>query len=242
MNWNFSGLANADYAWHHVTLGTHIEHAYHILSLNEKRWSYEATLWECKQVPLALQIFEQCWLAGDHSNIGGSWHDQQLADIALAWIMSRFDALGLKLDPNYLYNEYLKFNDYVKVKGPPEGYPASMSPRQWGEGTIALVKSRWPTLLSADSFLAEVKRCGRIETLGGEANCNGHRVSIQGFRIPTRQCIQSSAIAISARIILSSVLWTKLHSSQALWIVGLGPRPRKTAGLGLANRPLAPSL
>ncbi|KAL8800475.1 MAG: hypothetical protein Q9182_005147 [Xanthomendoza sp. 2 TL-2023] len=48
--------------------------------------------------------------------------------------MSRFDALGVKFDQNYLYQEYIKFQDWVKTKGPAAGYPADLSPRQWGEG------------------------------------------------------------------------------------------------------------
>ena len=134
------GLPKDEYAWHDVSLGTHIEHAYHMVSLNERRGYYTPTLWECKGVPRALQNFEQCWMAGDHSNIGGSWDDQQLADIALAWIMSRFDALGVKFDPNYIYGEYLKFQEYVKTKAPAVGYDPKMSPRQWGEGKFDCFK------------------------------------------------------------------------------------------------------
>ena len=48
--------------------------------------------------------------------------------------MSRFDALGVKFDQNFLYNEYQKFHSYVKNNGQKEGYPANLSPRQWGEG------------------------------------------------------------------------------------------------------------
>lgn len=73
-------------------------------------------------------------MAGDHSNIGGSWEEQQLSDITLAWMMSRFDALGVKFDQNYLYQEYTKFNKWVKTKGKAAGYPPKLSPRQWGEG------------------------------------------------------------------------------------------------------------
>ena len=80
------GLNDDEYSWHDVTLGTHIEHAYHALSVNERRGYYGPTLWECPNIPRSLQNLEQCWMAGDHSNIGGSWDDQQLADIALAWM------------------------------------------------------------------------------------------------------------------------------------------------------------
>ena len=74
-------------------------------------------------------------MAGDHSDIGGSWPDTQLSDITLAWMMSRFDALGVKFDQNYLYNAYTDYIEYVKDHGVAESYPNGASPRQWGEGT-----------------------------------------------------------------------------------------------------------
>ena len=58
-----------------------------------------------------------------------------MSDISLAWMMSRFDALGVKFDENYLYREFTKSCDYVKfvgsklpntyASGPP--YPADPS-------------------------------------------------------------------------------------------------------------------
>ena len=84
---------------------------------------------------------EQCWMAGDHSNIGGSWDDQQLSDICLAWMMGRFEKLGVKFDQTYLYGEFLKFKDYNKNIAPYLPYDYWQNdpykkdpPRQWGEG------------------------------------------------------------------------------------------------------------
>ena len=107
-----------DSAFHDVTLGEHIEHAYHILSLDESRGKFEPTLWEIPH-PKNLEKLEQCWMPGDHSNVGGSWPDQQLADISLAWMMSRFEKLGVKFKVDYLYDEFLK---------------SESNGNQWGEG------------------------------------------------------------------------------------------------------------
>ncbi|KAL8791840.1 MAG: hypothetical protein Q9195_005576 [Heterodermia aff. obscurata] len=101
-----------------------------MLSLNERRGPFEPTLWEVSGKPRDIKNFEQCWMPGDHSNVGGSWNDQQLADISLAWMMSHFGKLGVKFEPAYLYREFLKFKHYV------EGYPKDLYPRQWGEGRI----------------------------------------------------------------------------------------------------------
>ncbi|KAL8783074.1 MAG: hypothetical protein Q9213_004886 [Squamulea squamosa] len=128
------GLGEDKLAWHDTSLGSIVEHGYHILSLNERRGYFAPTLWDSPTIPRPLETLEQCWMAGDHSNIGGSWEEQQISDITLAWMMSRFDALGVKFDESYLYHEYTKFNEWVKTKGPDAGYPPSLSPRQWGEG------------------------------------------------------------------------------------------------------------
>ena len=115
-----------------------------MLSINEKRALFEPTLWEAPGKSREIDHFEQCWMPGDHSNVGGSWDDQQLADISLAWMMSRLGSLGVKFDEGYLYREFLKFNIYVKrrVKGQrSEGddpvYNTKLYPRQWGEGKTA---------------------------------------------------------------------------------------------------------
>ncbi|KAL8766373.1 MAG: hypothetical protein Q9209_006843 [Squamulea sp. 1 TL-2023] len=128
------GLGEDKLAWHDTSLGSIVEHGYHILSLNERRGYFAPTLWDSPNIPRPLETLEQCWMAGDHSNIGGSWEEQQLSDITLAWMMSRLDALGVKFDQTYLYHEYIKFHEWVKTKGPDAGYPPSLSPRQWGEG------------------------------------------------------------------------------------------------------------
>lgn len=129
-----------------------------MLALNEKRAAFEPTLWEvpCKEAPHLenfeqrkkapnLENFEQCWMPGDHSNIGGSWDDQQLADISLAWMMSRLGSLGVKFDPAYLYREFVKFNDHVKLrveeprnKNNDPVSPKDLYPKQWGEGMTDL--------------------------------------------------------------------------------------------------------
>ena len=134
------GGLRGNHAFHDVGLGDHIENAYHMLSLNEQRTYFGPTLWENVGGTRSIQGFEQCWMAGDHSNVGGSWDDQQLADIALAWMMSRFSALGVKFDDSYLYREYVKFKNYViKETGQGGSYSQddemkALNPRQWGEG------------------------------------------------------------------------------------------------------------
>lgn len=79
-------MDEGEHKFHDLELGDHIENAYQIMALNEHRHYFDVTLWESPGLKRAPENFEQCWMAGDHSNIGGSWPDQQLADITLAWV------------------------------------------------------------------------------------------------------------------------------------------------------------
>ena len=130
-----SETKSVDWRFHDVTLGDHIENAYQAMALNEHRAPFDCTLWETS-TRKTVQNFEQCWMVGDHSNIGGSWDDQQLSDITLAWMMSRFENLGVKFDPVYLYHQYRVTKDYFLTKTSKEKnpYPPDMTPRMWGEG------------------------------------------------------------------------------------------------------------
>jgi hypothetical protein len=48
--------------------------------------------------------FKQVWFAGNHSDVGGSYpeNESRLSDIALEWMASEAEATGLQLDRNYL--------------------------------------------------------------------------------------------------------------------------------------------
>ena len=109
-----SSLGGVKWRFHDVKLGDHIENAFHMMALQEHRFYFDVTLWESKDKKRSPANFEQCWMAGDHSNVGGSWYDQQLSDISLAWMTSRFEALGVKFDQTYLCSEILKFKIFVR--------------------------------------------------------------------------------------------------------------------------------
>ncbi|KAF7985339.1 hypothetical protein HWV62_6545 [Athelia sp. TMB] len=66
------------------TLGEHVENAFHALALNETRADF-------------------CWFTGSHSDIGGGWHDHDLADLTLTWMISQVEPF-LSLDNKYLWS------------------------------------------------------------------------------------------------------------------------------------------
>jgi uncharacterized protein (DUF2235 family) len=90
------------YGFHDTTLGTHVEHAFHAVALDERRKNFVPTLWTQKPEGKAKgQELKQVWFAGVHSDIGGGYPEHGTSDIALAWMASEASAY-LGIDSDYL--------------------------------------------------------------------------------------------------------------------------------------------
>jgi len=80
--------------------GTHqIENAYHALAIDERRKPFQPTLWEAQGIP--GQTLEQVWFAGVHTNIGGGYEKDGLANCAFQWMLKKAEANGLEFDKTY---------------------------------------------------------------------------------------------------------------------------------------------
>ena len=80
--------------FHDTGLGKDVKHAYHALAIDERRRPFKPDLWTAKGDP--EQVVEQVWFAGVHSNIGGSYRNRVLSDIALKWMVERAEECGLE--------------------------------------------------------------------------------------------------------------------------------------------------
>ena len=91
--WNF----------HDTQLGEHVKHAYHALAVDERRRPFQPALWKWEGPggPVKGQTIEQVWFAGVHSNIGGSYRNTGLSDIALKWMARRAQRLGLEFTDSF---------------------------------------------------------------------------------------------------------------------------------------------
>lgn len=117
----FQWINKKKYSFYDTTLSSIIENAYHAVAIDEMRGNFKPTLWQ-KSTNHASRNFsqtlEQRWFAGVHSNVGGGYADEGLADITLQWMLEKarlngkgiaFDMEAVKQDvkPNYeatLYN------------------------------------------------------------------------------------------------------------------------------------------
>ncbi len=87
------------YQFHDARLSPIISHAYHALAIDEKRRTFQPSLWEN---PGADQVLEQRWFAGVHTNVGGGYERDGLANCSLHWMKDKAVALGLGVDEKFL--------------------------------------------------------------------------------------------------------------------------------------------
>lgn len=87
------------YTFHDTTLHPSVKHARHALAMDEKRASFQPTLWT--DVPVGSDM-QQLWFPGVHSDVGGGYHECGLADGALQWMIGEAQACGLAFKPAVL--------------------------------------------------------------------------------------------------------------------------------------------
>jgi len=94
--------------FHNTHLGSHIENAYHAVSIDEQRRPFKPSMWTRLD---GQEDCQQMWFVGSHSNIGGGLQDHGLSDIALTWLANRARNKGLNLDA-----AYFSARDYIKPR------------------------------------------------------------------------------------------------------------------------------
>ena len=92
-------LTRDRYKFHDTQLSGSVKFAYHALAIDERRGSFEPTLWT--GVPKPGQIVEQQWFAGVHSDVGGGYRERGLANITLDWMMRKARSCGLEFDEEF---------------------------------------------------------------------------------------------------------------------------------------------
>ncbi|MFK0088559.1 DUF2235 domain-containing protein [Pseudomonas sp. NPDC090755] len=83
------------YTFHDTTLNKAVKTARHALAMDERRASFQPTLWT--NVP-ARQDVKQLWFPGVHSDVGGGYRENGLADGALRWMIDEAAKCGLQFN------------------------------------------------------------------------------------------------------------------------------------------------
>lgn len=75
-----------------------VRHARQALAIDEARFDFRPEIWMGHE---ADQTLEQRWFPGVHSNVGGGYVDDGLANVAFDWILREAEALGLVVDHGF---------------------------------------------------------------------------------------------------------------------------------------------
>ncbi|MEW8038034.1 MAG: DUF2235 domain-containing protein [Candidatus Thiodiazotropha sp.] len=99
------------YQYHDIDLNPNIENAMHAVAIDERRKPFKPSFWGR---PMSWQgELQQAWFAGVHSNVGGSYSPDGLANEALHWMVEKAEALGLECDKEYLDHFWPCFNSVL---------------------------------------------------------------------------------------------------------------------------------
>lgn len=82
-------------------LGPHIVNACHAVAIDERRGPFQATLWDSRDEAKAASV-EQVWFCGVHSNVGGGYETDGLANCARHWMAAKAMKFNLALDTGFL--------------------------------------------------------------------------------------------------------------------------------------------
>lgn len=89
-----------------------VENAFQALGLDEHRAPFSPAVWE-KQADNTVTNLKQVWFPGVHSNVGGGYDDQEIANITLSWMMSRLEPF-LDFRPDFLISQLDAQRQYYK--------------------------------------------------------------------------------------------------------------------------------
>jgi uncharacterized protein (DUF2235 family) len=76
-----------------------VRHVRQAIAVDEVRYDFRPEIWEGAQDGQTLQ---QRWFAGVHSNIGGGYVDDGLANLAFRWMVAEAEQLGLAVDRDFV--------------------------------------------------------------------------------------------------------------------------------------------
>ncbi|MCJ1338204.1 hypothetical protein MMC09_003489 [Bachmanniomyces sp. S44760] len=110
-----------EYLFYDTSLSNCVENAFQALALDELRSSFSPTVWEKNRGNNTV------WFPGVHSNVGGGYEDQQLANITLAWMIAQLEPF-IDFKDDYILEQFQQNRQYYIGTG--------QRPRPWSFGEI----------------------------------------------------------------------------------------------------------
>ncbi len=133
------------------------------ISIDERRCCFRQNLWSA---PAPNQNMKQVWFAGVHSDVGGSYLEQQsgLAKLALAWMIREATTAGLIVDPKKVERilgktdpSFARPDATAKMHNSLRSgwLPLEILPRRFYDTTCTPARYRWKIPLGVRRHIAE---------------------------------------------------------------------------------------
>lgn len=113
-----------EYRFNDTNLDGTVRHAFQALALDEHRNPFSPAVWERMDMRKCTVDLRQVWFPGAHSNVGGGYDDQEIANISLAWMMDQLASIGVAFQSDYIDRI---FADSVRYYYNPRKLPARVS-------------------------------------------------------------------------------------------------------------------
>jgi uncharacterized protein (DUF2235 family) len=118
--------------FHDTELNCFVRNAYQALAIDEHRKTFEPAVWVKRTeatpppdgrpwVPPEKQNVVQRWFRGAHSNVGGGYPEEGLANIAWRWMLDAAASHGLAFDDDYI-RQRIRPDASVKLTGSRHGF------------------------------------------------------------------------------------------------------------------------
>jgi Uncharacterized alpha/beta hydrolase domain (DUF2235) len=132
--WFVPQKSSKKYAFVDTNVESNIEYAFQALALDEHRGPFTPTIWAAPKNP--PKELKQCWFRGVHCDIGGgSYPDQEIANLSLAWMMSQLESNGLITFNHDAFWKLIELSARGQTKQIP-GQPEMPKLKSWGLGRI----------------------------------------------------------------------------------------------------------
>jgi uncharacterized protein (DUF2235 family) len=86
-------IPGCNHQFQDLRMSTSVEHGRHALAIDDERKIFHPMLWDQKLED--YQTMEQVWFCGMHTDVGGGYAEQGLADISLEWMVHEARKKGL---------------------------------------------------------------------------------------------------------------------------------------------------
>ncbi|MDH5547978.1 MAG: DUF2235 domain-containing protein [Gammaproteobacteria bacterium] len=122
--WCLERLSNL--VWPHLfynyELSKNIKHAYQALAIDDERTAFWPKVWDEVKAGRTPQDVEQVWFSGMHSNVGGGYERQGMANVTMHWMMLRAQQQGLKFKPGFVEGVYQDSNIHGRLYNSRDGF------------------------------------------------------------------------------------------------------------------------